>query len=272
MPTSLLTDNPLSNFIRGFLHPFRAAGFLLRAPRLYKYVLLPLLINIVVFILAVFLGMHFFNDIAAQYLPHGQEWYWLLLGYFLKAIAVLLTMVLVFFGFTVVGCLIASPFNDLLSERTEELLSQTTAEEEFSWLLFWTDARRTLFDESRKIFLFVGGMLLLLLLYLVPVFGGLLYPAFSLIWTLFFLIIEYTGYVFSRKRLSFKKQRQYILARKFLMLGFGSGVLCLLALPFLQLLCIPLAVVGATRLCHEIGMPAPEGQIQKGQRQQHIAQ
>jgi uncharacterized protein involved in cysteine biosynthesis len=39
------------------------------------------------------------------------------------------------------------------------------------------------------------------------------------------------------------------------MLGFSCGVMALLAIPFLQLFCIPLAVIGATRLwCEEEGL------------------
>ena len=58
-----------------------------------------------------------------------------------------------------------------------------------------------------------------------------------------------------RKRQFFKEQKNYVFARKFLMLGFSCGVMAILAIPFFQLLCIPLAVVGITRLwCEEEGL------------------
>ena len=39
------------------------------------------------------------------------------------------------------------------------------------------------------------------------------------------------------------------------MLGFSCGVMAMLAIPFFQLLCIPLAVIGATRIwCEEEGL------------------
>ena len=39
------------------------------------------------------------------------------------------------------------------------------------------------------------------------------------------------------------------------MLGFSCGVMAILAIPFFQLLCIPLAVIGVTRLwCEEEGL------------------
>ncbi len=243
--------NPLSRFSRGFFSPFQAGKFLLRHPGLVRFVMIPFLINLLVFSAAVYLGFHFFNSTVSGHIPSGEAWYWALLYYFLWVVAVLLTAVLVFFTFTVVGNLIASPFNDLLSERTEEILAGRRIEENFSFRLFWRDARRTFIEEVRKIGLFVGGMILLLLLNLIPVIGTLLYAFLSILFTLFFLVVEYTGYVFGRKRVPFRDQRRYIFARPFLMLGFGCGVLAVLAIPFLQFLCIPVAVVGATQLCFE---------------------
>jgi CysZ protein len=98
-------------------------------------------------------------------------------------------------------------------------------------------------------------MLFLLLLNLIPALGTVLYAVLSVAFTLFFLAVEYTGFVFGRHRRSFRQQRRYLFSRKGLLLGFSTGVLVMLAVPFLQFICIPLAVVGATRLCHDF----PEG-------------
>lgn len=254
----LLRDNPLARFSRGFLSPFRAGRFLLQHPGLLRFVAIPFVINTVVFVAAVWLGLHFFDATVVHYIPRGEAWYWALLYYFLWLLAVLLTMVLVFFSFTVVGNLIASPFNDLLSERTETVLTGKSGANGFSLAVFFREAGRTLLEESKKILVFLLGMGLLLLLNLLPGPGTLLYGGLSVLWTIFFLVIEYTGYAAARHQLRFREQRRYVLGRKFLMLGFGSGLLCLLAVPFLQFFCIPLGVVGATRLWCEEPPERPE--------------
>lgn len=254
---NILLDNPLTNFSRGFLYPFRAAGLIKKQPRLFKYILVPFTINLGIFSLAVYLGFHFFQNVVAGFIPQGEAWYWVFLTYFLWLVAVMATSVLVFFSFSVVGNLLASPFNDILSEKTEEELGGQTNDEPFNVRTFLLDSRRTLAIESKKIFLFVGGMLLLFLLNVVPVIGSLLYSVLSVLWTIFFLVVEYTGFVFARKRLSFQDQRRFIFGRTFLMAGFGAGVLCILAIPFLQFLCIPLGVVGATMLCHDNAADLP---------------
>jgi CysZ protein len=109
--------------------------------------------------------------------------------------------------------------------------------------------------EIRKISVFVVLMLFLLLLNLIPVIGSVVYSVLAVMLTLFFLVVEYLGFVFSRKKLNFSEQRRYIFSRKTTMLGFGFGVLTLLAIPFLQFICIPVAVVGATQLWCEDPCP-----------------
>ncbi len=246
-----LKNNPATNFSQGFLYPFRAGKFIKAHPVLLKYIIVPFLINVVVLSLAVYWGLSFFNSVVVHYIPQGEAWYWVILSYFLWTLAILMTMVLVFFGFTVTGAVIASPFNDILSEKTEELLTGVHNEEPFVFRVFLKDTMHTVFDESRKIIIFVVLMVLLLPLNLIP--GGTLpYSVLSVLLTIFFLVVEYTGYVFSRKHLTFRDQRHFIFSRKFTMLGFGSGVMGVLAVPFLQFFCIPLGVVGATQLWHDL--------------------
>jgi CysZ protein len=245
-----LKNNPLANFSQGFFYPFRAGKFIRNHPVLLKYIIVPFLINFVVLSLAVFWGLSFFNSVVVHYIPQGDAWYWVILSYFLWALAILMTMILVFFGFTVTGAIIASPFNDILSEKTEEILTGIINEEPFVFKIFLKDALQTVMDESKKIFIFVILMLLLLPLNLIP--GGTLpYSILSVLLTVFFLVVEYTGYVFYRKHLTFHDQRRFIFSQKFLMLGFGTGIMGVLAVPFLQFLCIPLGVVGATQLWHD---------------------
>ena len=247
--------NFVDNFSRGFFAPFRSLRILRHNPRLLQYIVIPFLINLVVFSGAVYLGLDFFGNTVVEYIPQGEAWYWSVLYWFLWVVAVLLTAVLVFFSFTVVGNLLASPFNDLLSERTEEVLSGRINDEPFSFGRFLRDAWQTILLEARKMWVFVAIMVLILPLNLLPGIGNSIYTVLAVSLTLFFLCFEYLGFVMVRKRQFFREQKNYIMARKILMLGFSCGVMALLAIPFFQLLCIPLAVVGATRIwCEEEGL------------------
>lgn len=252
--------NFVVNFSRGFFAPFRSVQLLRQNLTLLPYIVIPFLINVAVFSGAVYLGLDFFGSTVVAQLPQGEAWYWAILYWLLWSVAVLVTAVLVFFTFTVVGNLIASPFNELLSERTEEALSGTSNDEPFSLQRFAQDAWRTLLMEARKMWIFVAVMLVILPLNLIPGLGNSLYTVLAVGLTLFFLSFEYLGFVMVRKRKFFREQKDYILSRKFLMLGFSCGVMCILAIPFFQLLCIPLAVIGVTRLwCEEAGLVGVAG-------------
>jgi len=256
MPVRLITSTA-GRFVSGFRAPFASFGFVGRHPGLLRYIVIPFLINLLVFSLVVWLGLDFFSAVVAERLPQGDAWYWVTLYYLLWVLAFALTAVAVFFTFTVVGNLIASPFNELLSERTEELLTGTVTDAPFSLVAFGRDAVTSLLDELKKLAVFVTVMLVLLLFNLIPGFGSAVYAVLATAVTLYFLSVEYLSFVMTRKRLGFREQRRFIAGRKRLMLGFSCGVLLLLAIPLMQLLCIPMAVIGATRLwCEEQGVVA----------------
>ncbi len=250
---SELSTNPIIRFSKGFLYPFNSFAFMRRHRSLYKFAILPFIINTLVFTLVVYFGFSYFQEMVMSRLPQGDAWYWLILNYLVIIAAVLVIMVLVFFTFAVFGSLIASPFNDILSERTELILTGEKPGDAFKWRVFWQDTLRTLVSESKKIAIFVVGMLVLLLLHLMPVLGTALYPFLSVAWTALFLVLEYNGYVFSRKRFTFGEQRRVVFKHAALMSGFGLGIFCVLAIPFMQFICIPLGVVGAVRLLYDAG-------------------
>ncbi len=264
---NVIQKSPVGHFSRGFFTIFRSLRVLRRYPRLLPYIIIPFLINLAVFTGAVYLGLDFFGSTVVEYIPQGDVWYWSVVYWLVWVVAVLLTAVLVFFSFTVVGNLIASPFNDLLSERTEEVLTGQTNDEPFSLGQFMKDALATILLEAKKISIFVVIMLLILPLNLLPGFGNTLYTVLAVSLTLFFLCVEYLGFVMVRKRLFFGAQRRFIMSRKVLMVGFGTGVMAVLSIPFFQFLCIPLAVIGATRLwCEEEGLiPLSRGTTDGGQ-------
>ncbi len=243
-----VTVKPVAGFIRGFSYPLRAAKFLRKKPGLLKYMAIPFAINVLVFSLSVYFGLGMFEGLLETYAPSTEVWYGMILFYLAWTVALLLTTVVVFFSFTVIGNLIASPFTELLSERTEALKVGSSADEKFSAGRFWMEAKNALFVEVKKLSVFVIGMLLLLAINLIPGIGSIIYAVLAPLFTLFFLVVEYLAFVLMRKQLSFAEQRRYVTKRPIMMLGFGCGVFCLLAIPFLQFFCIPLAVVGATLL------------------------
>ncbi len=239
---------PVAGFTRGFGYPAKAARLFLRKPGLIRFLVIPFFINLLVFSSAVYYGLDLFQQVLQTYAPTTEVWYGMMLYYLAWVVALLLTTVIVFFSFTVVGNLIASPFNELLSERTENLVLGETPQEGFSVRRFLVESGTAFIAELKKMALFLGCMMLLLLLNFIPGIGSLIYAVLAPLLTLFFLAVEYMAFVLMRKQISFADQRRYVFRHPMLMGGFACSVFCLLAIPFLQFFCIPLAVVGATLL------------------------
>jgi CysZ protein len=236
------------SFANGFFYPFRGAKFVMRHPRLYGYILIPFLINALVFSTALYLGYQFFNGFVLEHIPQGEQWYWAILYYLAWFVAAIGTSVLMFFSFAIIGNLIASPFNDLLSEKVEIILGGSEIEAG-SWREMFSDSWRIIKEEAKRMIAFVVLMILLIPINFIPGFGQVVYTVLSSLLLIFFLTVEYFSYPLYRKTFTFKEQRKYIFSHKLLSFGFGCGVFCLLAIPLLQLLTIPLSVVGATMLC-----------------------
>lgn len=239
---------PVSGFARGISYPLRAVKLFRQQPGLLRYLIIPFLINLLVFSTTVYFGLDLFQGMLETYAPGTEVWYGVILYYLAWMVALLLTTVVVFFAFTVIGNLIASPFNELLSEKTEVYVSGIANGERFSLSRFWQESRHALFVEIKKMTVFVVGMALLFGINFIPGIGSLIYAVLAPAFTLFFLVIEYMAFVLMRKQLSFAEQRRYIFKRPILMLGYACGVFIVLAIPFVQFFSIPLAVVGATLL------------------------
>ncbi len=237
---------PVAGFARGFSYPMRAFGFLCKKPGLLKYLLIPFFINLVVFSLTVYFGLDLFDHLVEAYAPSSDVWYGAVLYYLAWTLAMLITAVAVFFSFTVVGNLIASPFNELLSEKTEVLCQGQVETEPFRLARFISESWLAVAVEMKKMAIFISCMLVLLLINFLPGIGSMLYAVLAPLLTMFFLVVEYMAFVLMRKQMSFAEQRRYIFQHPIMMLGFACSLFCLLAIPFIQFFCIPLAVVGAT--------------------------
>lgn len=239
----------MRGFITGLLSIWQAWIFLYRNPSLFRYAVIPFLINVVVFSVTIFFGTEYFSYLIGNFISPHDSWWWQILAWIARGVGFLVMLVVVFFTFTAVGNLIAAPFNDVLSEKTEHMLNGISSTEAFSVVAMFADLWRTVGDEVRKLSMFVVAMTVLLIVNFIPVLGPPVFGICSVLLTLYFLVVEYTGFVFSRKRFCFRQQRVFIRKHRAQSLGFGLAVMLTLALPLVQFLTIPLAVVAATMFC-----------------------
>ncbi|MEW8506473.1 MAG: sulfate transporter CysZ [Candidatus Thiodiazotropha sp.] len=239
-----MVNNPLAGV--GYL--FRGLG-LLGKPGLRRFVLIPLIVNILVFSLLIWLGIGQFEVLMDRFLPNDESWLswlrWLLWPLF--AITLLL---IIFYTFTVIANLIAAPFNGLLAEKVELYLGGEMPKQATDAKQIVKDVIPALLSELRKLLYFLLRAIPLLILFLIPglnIAAPFLWMAFSA----WFLALEYGDYPMANHDLAFKQQHKRLKQARFSSLSFGGGLTLMMMVPILNFVAMPAAVAGATLFWHE---------------------
>lgn len=235
------------SFLRGFRAPFEGISFLWGNRGLWKYVWIPFLINVLLFFGLGLVFVALFPDLIQFLLPVGDVWYLTLLRALLWAVGSMVLGIIFLLVFTVVGNLIAGPFNDALSERVEGLMGGHAPPSRGLAHQFG-ELGRTALEEAKRILFFLSGSLVFLLWNLIPGVGQILYAVTTSVWTLLFLALEFGDYYLVRHWIRFRARWSHIWAHRWASLGFGAGASVLLMIPLINLLLIPCAVTGGTLL------------------------
>lgn len=216
---------------------------MLTRPGLRRYLLAPVAINIVVFVIIGWIGFSQFDSLLNTFLPESS---WLsFLRWLLWPLFALSILLITFYTFTAVANLIAAPFNSLLSAKVEEMLTGRKPPEHretIAQLIL-----PTIQSELRKLGYFLLRAIPLLLLFVIPGIN-LLAPFLWLLFSAWFLAIEYADYPLGNHGLDFRSQHDRLKQTRLAALGFGGGVTLLMMIPILNFAAMPAAVVGATRL------------------------
>jgi CysZ protein len=229
--------------------PISGAGYLvqglklLTSPGLRRFVVMPLLINILVFTALAWIGIAKFENLLDWMLPQDS---WLnYFRYILWPLFAIATILVTFYSFTIVANMLAAPFNGLLAEKVEVMLTGQTPSQPYQGIAqaAWPAIR----SELIKLRYFIIRALPLLILFLIPGIN-LIAP---ILWTLFgiwYMALEYADYPMANSGLEFKDQHAHNKKRRFTALGFGGALTIMMMIPILNFAAMPAAVVGATAM------------------------
>jgi CysZ protein len=228
-----------------FSYVLKGFGMIFK-PGLKRYVIIPMLISILVLSLFVGVGFVQFDNFMTSMMP--QEGWLMYLSWLLWPIFALVFLFIIFYGFTFIANLIGAPFNSKLAEAVAYKLDADVSLPESD--PFLKDVTKSIGSEIRKILYYLLRAIPLLVLVWIPLTS----PVASVVWLLFsawFLTIEYTGYPLENQKLLFKEQRKLLRKKPISALSFGTGVSVLMFIPILNLAVMPAAVAGATIYWHE---------------------
>ncbi len=224
-----------SYFFKGFS--------LIRQKGIRRFVFIPLAINALLFSFAfyfVYLELNTYMESIMSWLPSWLDW----LSVILWPLAVITILVIFSFIFSTVANWLAAPFNGLLSEKMEAMLSGNEAPKG-SMLDIVKDVPRTLSREWQKLAYYLPRAIgFFIIMWLLPVVG-------QVIWFLFIawmMAIQYKDYPFDNHKVPFATMKQMLKQNQGISYSFGLTVAVFSMIPIVNLVVMPVAICGATAL------------------------
>ena len=237
----------ISNPFTGATYFFNGIS-LINSSGIRRYVFIPLLINIFIFSLGLWFAIAQFDlfiNWALSDLPGWLSW----LEWIMWPLFALTFYGLVFFGFSLIANIIASPFNGPLSAAVERKIS---GDEKFnSNKTFAQEVKESVVSELIKLKHSIYLMMPLAFLSLLSIAFPLIAPAVAVLWmvyTVWVLTLEYADFPMSNHGITFKMQREKLAEKRLMSLGFGSMVMLGTLIPLINFLVMPVAVAGATKM------------------------
>jgi len=208
------------------------------------FVLIPLLINIAVFSLGIWFAYTQFNGWMQQmlgWLPSWLSW----LEYLLWPLFAFLILIAVYYTFTIVANLLASPFNSLLAERVEQKLNGLPIPENKGYKALVKTIGKTMLSETKKIFYMLKWLPVLLIISFIPVINFIA-PFAWVIYGAWMLSLQYTDYPMGNHQLFMKEELALLRKNRAMSLGFGGALTVLMMIPIVNFFVMPVGVAGGT--------------------------
>ncbi|MYM64931.1 sulfate transporter CysZ [Pseudomaricurvus sp. HS19] len=232
-----------NHLINGLTYLTRGAQLIVH-PQLRWFVLVPVLINIVLFVIITSMLIGQFGA-ALDWLLSGLPGWLDFLAWILWVLFSIVLLLVYGYSFSVITNIIAAPFYGVLAERAEILIKGSGPRPET--LLHMIP--RTLGREMVKLWYFIvrGVAILILSLVLswIPLLNFLI-PVIVFVWGAWSMAIQYVDYSADNHQLPFSNMRDRLAARKYTSIGFGGLVMVGTMLPLANIFILPIAVVGGT--------------------------
>lgn len=210
-----------------FLTPFQAVKFILVNKKIWHYIAIPIVINVLTFsvlgTLAIWWLFSYFENIFWQI--------------FLAIIIFVIVIALI----TMMANIFAAPFNELLSHRTEELLKGRKIKEKGHVL-------KSIGQEIIIFFVFIIVQIILFFLNFIPGIGTILYILINIILLSYFYCFQYMDYTMDRHNIPFFRRWKVIFQKPWPSFWFGFAAGIGMIIPLVNLFWIPVCVVAGTML------------------------
>ncbi len=213
-------------------------------PGLRKFILIPLLVNVLIFFVVTAYLWNAFGEVFNQILEWSPDWLdWF--AWLLWPLVAFVFLIVYGYSFNIITNFLAAPFFGLLAEKIETQLTGTAPPDEpWSQLI-----PRTLQREAVKLWYFISRGALVFAIFVMLFFipgANLLGVRIAALWSCWCMAIQYSDYPADNHQLSFRELRRRLNSQQLTSFSYGGIILLGSMVPILNIFVTPIAVAGAT--------------------------
>ncbi|MDG2046025.1 MAG: sulfate transporter CysZ [Halioglobus sp.] len=236
-----------NNIARGANYLTRGAR-LLAHPSLRHFVIIPLVINTLIFGALITISFSYISDLMDAMLSSIPDWLNFIRWILWPIVGITVSLISGYI-FTSVALIIASPFNALLAEKAEELITGHPVKSLEGLGAAFLAMPRSVVRELRKLFYYLPMAILVLVISFIPGLGAVAW----LLLGAWMMSIQFLDYPMDNHQLSFAQVKAAARSRRLTSMGFGGLIALCASIPLVNFIVVPAAVVGATLLwCEEL--------------------
>ncbi|WP_407695835.1 sulfate transporter CysZ [Shewanella avicenniae] len=238
----LSTPNAAKSGIQYFMDGFS----LIRRPGLRRFVVVPLLVNLLLFSGALVLAVNYLSELmhwVDKSVPSWLDW----ISFVLWPLVILALLVVFSFVFSSIMNWIAAPFNGLLAEKVEQLLTGKPLNTGGAMDAI-KDLPRVFGREWQKLKYYLPRALLVLILFFIPLVGQTLFPIIWFLFSAWMMAVQYCDYPFDNHKVPFNDMKFALKQTKGSSMSFGVAATLFSMIPIVNFIVMPVAICGATAM------------------------
>ena len=215
-------------------------------PKLRLFVIIPLTVNILIFGSMIGVTVSWISGVMEQLLAAIPSWLEFI-EWIIWPLIVLTLGLVTGYLFTAVALIIASPFNALLAEKAEELITGEPVDSLEGLGAALASVPRGIVREIAKLLYYVPMAAFVLLLTFIPGLNAVS-PVLWFLLGAWMMSIQFVDYPMDNHQLGFAEVKEAVRSRRLSSMGFGGLVALCTSIPVVNFFVVPAAVVGATLL------------------------
>jgi CysZ protein len=231
----------MKGFLRGMFYMLSGVRHLF-TNGLKRFIILPLVLNFLMFAGLFYLADHYLLSYAYYYIAKLPSWLsylsWVFFIFFIISFFLMFLSI-----FTVVFNMIAAPLNGLLAEKVQNLLYERSIPS----ISLYQIVRRSIKRQGQFLVYFLPRFLGMCILFFIP-FVQVIYPFLWFFFSAWILSIQYQDFAMDNNLIAFNDMRKKVGKNKMCSLGFGAAISLVSFIPILNILAMPAAVIAGAML------------------------